>query len=134
MFDMVAAIEPLDSEGDKLRGVLHSAFMVRSLDNRGLGNADRLFPVAQRAKGWETFKHFHMVDFARECMIADGYHHRELAGMGPVDLVRNAMGMPHYTNQLRHPAEVCGQRGLAYHTTGSLAQITLDAFNKNLQS
>lgn len=109
---------------DKHRAVLQSALSFRAFENRGYGMADKLLPADKRAKGYEQFQHAPLIEIARECLIADGYTYRELAGLSRQALAIAAMGWPHKAG-LR-------TMGAAYHTTGSLAYITLDAINKNL--
>lgn len=122
-----------ESQLDKHRALLQTAFAVRSLDLRGHGVADKLLPQDQRAKGWEVFKNIRLLDFARECLMADGYRYEELRGLSGEQIAKAAMGWPERLG-LRHPADMIGHRGYAYHTTGSLAYVTLDAMNKNVSN
>ena len=106
------------------RGVLHSAVMVRALENAKYGSAATLLPEAKRVKGYEQFTSMRLLDLCRECLMADGYSWNELRSLHPEQLAKAALGWP----------EKFGLRGLgmAYHTTGSLAFITQDAINKTL--
>lgn len=117
------AIEHVAAQRDKHRAALQSALLVRSYDLRGYGLADKQLPVDKRATGWEQFRHAPLLEIARECLVADGYNYRELSGLSRQNLAIAALGWPHKV----------GLRGMgAYHTTGSLAYLTLDAINKNL--
>lgn len=117
-------IEFTGSARDNHRNAIHSAFMVRAYDVARNGSAEKLLPTASRAKGWEHFRNMRMIDLARECLMADGYSYRDLAALSPENLARAALGWP----------EKVGLRsmGYAYHTTGSLAYVTMDAINKSL--
>lgn len=117
-------IQPGPAQRDKHREALQTALTVRAYDLRGFGMADKLLPTDQRAKGWDEFRNVRLLDFARECLIADGYSYQEVRSLTGEQLAKAAMGWP----------EKVGLRsaGYAYHTTGSLAHITLDAINKNL--
>lgn len=110
---------------DKHREVMQTALLVRGYDLQGYGNADKKLPEAQRAKGWEQFRNAPLLEIARECLIADGYSYRDLMGLSRQSLAIAAMGWPHKAGLRSFDAG-------AYHMTGSLAYITLDAINKNL--
>ena len=112
------------SQRDKHREVLQTALLVRAYDLRGYGMADKLLPQEKRTKGWEQFQNTRLLDIARECLLADGFTYNELRGLSSASLAISAMGWPHKAG-LR-------AMGYAYHVTGSLAHITLDAINKNL--
>lgn len=117
-------IEYGEAHRDKHRSVLQTALLVRTYDLRGFGMADKLLPPEKRTAGWEQFRHTRLLDIARECLLADGYSYNELRGLSSTHLAIAAMGWPSKAG-LR-------SMGGAYHVTGSLAHITLDAINKNL--
>lgn len=119
-----SAIEAGPAQRDKHREVLQTSLLVRAYDLRGYGNADKKMPVEKRVTGWEQFRNAPLIELARECLIADGYSYREVAGLSRQSIAIAAMGWPHKVG-LR-------ASGYAYHVTGSLAYITLDAINKNL--
>lgn len=118
-----------EAQRDKHRSALHSALLVRAYDLNGYGEAEKRLPSDKRAAGWENFRNIRLLDFARECLMADGYRYEELRGLTGEQIAKAAMGWPERIG-LRHPCEVLGNRGHAYHTTGSLAYITLDAMHK----
>lgn len=117
-------IEFVAAQRDKHREVLQTALLVRAADLRGYGVADKTIPVANRPKGWDQFRNAPLIEIARECLIADGYSYQDVRGLSRQNLAIAALGWPHKVG-LR-------AAGYAYHTTGSLAIITLDAINKNL--
>jgi hypothetical protein len=117
-------IEHIAAQRDKHREVLQTALLVRAADLRGYGVADKTIPVANRPQGWDQFRNAPLIEIARECLIADGYSYQDVRGLSRQNLAIAALGWPHKVG-LR-------AAGYAYHTTGSLALITLDAINKNL--
>lgn len=116
-------IEGVGSQRDTHRNMLHTALIVRVANINGQ-DVNTVVPVAARPNGWEQFGGLRLVDFARECLLADGYTYNEIRGLTSENLCKAAMGWP----------EKFGLRsmGYAYHTTGSLAYITMDAINKSL--
>lgn len=117
-------VTPTGNQRDTHRSLLRTAYMVRSFEAASPGMAERQLPMAQRQQGWDQFRNLRLIDFARECLLSDGYSWNELRGLSPESLAKAAMGWP----------EKVGLRsgGYAYHTTGSLAIITMDAINKTL--
>lgn len=84
---------------------------------------DKVFPVASRGKGHETFRHAQLSDLAREFVQSRGIDCRGLT---------------------REQIAICAMFGAraagihireaAYHTTASFLNITLDAVNKSMMA
>lgn len=81
---------------------------------------DKVCPVADRGKGYQSFRHATLLDMAREWVQMHGVEVRELTRE---QIAICAMFGP----------ERAGIRSAAYHTTGSFANLTLDAVNKSMQ-
>ncbi len=107
---------------DAHREDLGTALLMRAFG----GNAQRIekhVPQAVKKDGWKTFQNCSLLETARECLIADGYNPRGLSGP---QLAQAACGFFTGTGLRAQAGD------FAYHTTGSLAYITLDAMNKSL--
>jgi hypothetical protein len=107
---------------DKHQGALRDALIVRAMTGAGC-SGDRIekeCPTEKRAAGWGDFQDITLLDFARECLVADGY---SLRGLSPEKIAIAALGWPEKVGLRSAPA---------YHTTGSFATITQDALNKSL--
>lgn len=112
------------AQRDKHRAAISSAMLVRTFESSGrLPALDKMLPGGKKAEGWEDFRNCRLLDIARECLVADGFGYHELRRLSPQDLAIAALGFPHKVG-LR------AAEGAAYHTTGSLSYVTMDAINK----
>ncbi len=112
------------SEGiDRLRSDIGTSLSLRCVESIAgrKESIDRVFPESKRAKGHDQWRHASMFDMAHELVRASGVNTR---GMTRDDIAICAM----------FGSEKIGYRsGGAYHTTGSFANLTLDAVNKSMQ-
>lgn len=85
---------------------------------------DKQLPEKDRPKDWEHFSRLTLLNLCNECLIIDGFNAEHVRRLSPMHLAMAAMGYN------------LGQFGLrasaAFHTTGSLLEITRDAVNKSL--
>lgn len=101
---------------------LGTALTMRAVSANCVNQAtiDKVCPVAERGKGYQSFRHATLLDMAREWVQMHGVEVRELTRE---QIAICAMFGP----------ERAGIRSAAYHTTGSFANLTLDAVNKSMQ-
>lgn len=111
-----------EAQRDKHSGAIRSALITRALasTNGSPKVVEELNPAAQRAAGWETFRHARLLDLARECLHLDGYNTR---GLSPEHIALAALGFADKVGLRADPA---------YHTTGSFTKLTQDAVNKSM--
>lgn len=107
---------------DAHREDLGTALLMRAFGSNPK-QAEKHVPQASKKDGWKTFQNCSLLETARECLIADGYNPRGLSGP---QLAQAACGFFANTGLRAQAGD------FAYHTTGSLAYITLDAMNKSL--
>jgi ATP-dependent protease ClpP protease subunit len=85
---------------------------------------EKQLPEKDRPKDWERFSRLTLLNLCNECLIIDGFSPERVRHLSPMHLAMAAMGYN------------LGQFGLrasaAYHTTGSLLEVTRDAVNKSL--
>lgn len=121
------------AQRDKHRGLLGTALNMRALGRCQVLQSgsphqqqreqvlERVYPAAQRAEGWEQFRHASVLELATECLRMDGY---DVRGLSRQDLAMVALGF----------GEQIGVRASdpAYHTTASFPFIVQDAINKSM--
>lgn len=96
---------------------------IRSAVNHDSAKVDQYLPAASRSKNAELFRHATLLDMATEFVRASGIN---TFGMTRENIAICAMFGP----------DVAGVRNFRsdgpYHTTGSFANLTLDAMNKSM--
>jgi len=117
---------------DRHRAALHDGLMARCLSNFvthsdvNLSSSERLekhLPAATRSKDYGDFQHMKLVDIAKESLVAKGISREKVMRLHDWQAAQAALG---YYESAGIRAEG------AFHTTGSLTQITQDAINKTL--
>ena len=119
---------------DKHRSAMKTALTMRCIDSnapvdgsKGRQEAiEKMFPVEQRSKDWEQFRHATILDLAGECIRADGFDTRN---MTKEDIAIVALG---FGDQIRDQIGQSYRSDSAYHTTGSFPILTQDAINKSM--
>jgi len=104
---------------DRLKTDLRSTLIARACDSALGGKDDAKYITAEERKQSENFRHASLFDMATEFVRASGI---QTFGLTREQIAICAMFGP----------EVAGVRAGAYHSTGSFANITLDAVNKSM--
>ena len=106
---------------DKHSDALRSAFMYRALSNckTSAETVDKALPKDQRAAGWEDFRYYSLLDFARESLELQGYN---LRGLTKESIAIAALG----------GANAVGLRSAGFHVTAAFPNLVKDAINKSM--
>lgn len=96
---------------------------VRNAVNDDSAKVDRYFPAAERSKNAADFKHATLFDMAQEFVRASGVN---TFGMTRENIAIAAMFGPEKAGVRNYRSDG------PYHTTGSFANLTLDAINKSM--
>lgn len=115
------------SGGEALVSDIRSAMVeraVRTAVNGDLKKIDQHLPAAERSKNAEQFRHATLFDMANEFVRASGVN---TFGMTRENIAIAAMFGPEKAGVRNYRSDG------PYHTTGSFANITLDAINKSSQ-
>ncbi len=111
---------------DRLKAGIRDALALKSIRSAVNGNeaaVERHMPAASRSKDAEDFRHATLLDLATEYVRTMGV---TVLGLTREQIAQCAMFGP-------EKAGVRGYRGdNPYHTTGSFANLTLDAINKSM--
>lgn len=120
------AVRFVSSGYDRLVGDIRSALVekaVRAAVNGDNNLMEKHLPVGQRSQAAQQFRHASLLDFATEIVRAQGI---QTLGLTREQIAICAMFGP-------NAAGIRGLRSDApYHTTGSFANLTLDAINKSM--
>jgi hypothetical protein len=123
----VPFVAVVGSSRDEGRKVLGSALNERAINSIAVGEAARkaVLPETDLHKDRHRFRNASLLDFARECLLIDGYRWDELRGLTKEQLAKAALGFPR---------EAGLRAGEPYHVTGSFPLITSDAMNKSMRA
>lgn len=116
------SVRVLSTGADRLKVDLRSALMLKACRSAVNGNEaklDRYYPKEERSKAADNFRHATLFDMATEFVRAQGV---QTLGLTRDQIAISAMFGP----------EKAGIRGASYHSTGSFANLTLDAVNKSM--
>jgi len=120
------SVRVLSMGADRLKADLRSALMLTACRNAVNGNEAKLekyYPAAERSKTADSFRHATLFDMASEFVRSMGV---ATLGLTREQVAICAMFGP-------EKAQIRGARdGGAYHSTGSFANLTLDAINKSM--
>lgn len=135
---------------EKFHGAIGTALLMRCLDNNEaliertfaeevrfgrvtpFGNPEPWNARRERSAGWEQFRNLSLIGLATECLRFEGVDTRYLANwqiaQASLGYYREAGVRSAYWGS----SQSMRDSGPAYHTTGSFANITLDAMNKGM--
>ena len=96
---------------------------VPAVDERTRKIHEDAFPVAQRGKNADQFRHATLYQMAEEFV--------RMNGINPIGLTREQVAICAMFGPER--ADILGRDAGAYHTTGNFTKLTQDAVNKSMQ-
>lgn len=111
---------------DRLTADIRSALTLKAVRSAANGSdklIEKYVPADQRTNAVEQFRHATLLDLATEFVRALGV---QTLGLTREEIAISAMFGP-------EKAGVRSHRDAPYHTTGSFANLTLDAINKSMQ-